>query len=58
MSIYKPGDWLSAITDPTFLVNVLEVSADGNVAVIANGQRVNTSARYLANTYRHLGATA
>jgi hypothetical protein len=58
MSPHYPDQWLASITNPTFLIEVVECAPDGNVAVIADGTRFNTSERYLQNNYRPLGDSA
>jgi hypothetical protein len=55
MSIYSNGEWLMSVNDPTFLIQVETTSTDGNIAVVADGARINTSERYLSNTYRRMG---
>lgn len=55
MSEFQDGEWLQSNTDPTFLIQVEATSDDGNVLVISSGVHINTSERYLSNTYRRVG---
>lgn len=58
MSDYHEGQWLAG-TYNGYLIQVAEVGrVEGNargVVVIASGQKVNTTSRYLDQNYRPLG---
>jgi hypothetical protein len=54
MSEYKDGERLVSRTNPFFVIEVHETAPDGNVSVLASGLRINTTERYLTNTFERI----
>jgi hypothetical protein len=50
------GQWWQSRTNPAAILEIVAVAKDGGVKVAMDGKTINTSLRYLRNTFKPLDA--